>query len=53
MESLKKGSQNFIDQQSSMSFVIKALYFPKAESKVHQKFQKLMNYEYLLFTPIN
>ena len=41
-----------LDSHSAMSFVIKALYFPKATSQTHRKLQKIMNYDDVMFTPI-
>jgi len=41
----------YMDKQSAMSFVIKALYFPKPNNYLHAHFQGLMNYEDVLFTP--
>lgn len=44
-------SPKYMDKQSAMSFVIKALYFPKPNNCLHLHFQGLMNYEEILFTP--
>ena len=41
-----------LDSHSAMSFVIKALYFPKATSSTHRKLQKIMNYDDVMFTPL-
>ena len=41
-----------LDSHSAMSFVIKALYFPKATSETHRKLQKIMNYDDVMFTPL-
>lgn len=42
----------YIDKQRAMSFVIKALYFHKEGSTLHWAFQKMMNYEEVLFTDV-
>lgn len=41
-----------LDSHSAMSFVIKALYFPKATSETHRNLQKIMNYDDVMFTPL-
>ncbi len=41
-----------LDSHSAMSFVIKALYFPKPTSETHRKLQKIMNYDDVMFTPL-
>lgn len=43
----------YMDKQRAMSFVIKALYFPKPESALHVKFSQLMHPEDLLFRELN
>jgi hypothetical protein len=50
MEQTKK--EKILDAHAAMSFVIKALYFAKPESKSHRSLQLLMNYEDVMFRPI-
>ena len=42
----------YLDAHSAMSFVIKALYFPKAENETHKNMQKIMNYDDVMFRPL-
>lgn len=44
--------EKYMDKQRAMSFVIKALYFPKPKNEVHKAFQRMMNYEDILFRPL-
>ena len=48
----ENNTHKYMDKQAAMSFVIKALYFPKESSKLHRNFQRIMNYEDLLFTSL-
>ncbi len=52
MEKSKIKQDKLLDSNSAMSFVIKALYFPKPTSETHRRLQKMMNYEEVMFTPL-
>ena len=49
---MEQTKEKIIDAHKAMSFVIKALYFAKPESKTHKNLQLLINYEDVMFRPL-